>query len=90
LRHTAPGLKMQSMSKQEEIQKIRRQVDMYFDRALSRQDQDQLLERVNTDDAYHRVFNQEKTMREHIKQKIHRPGVSPDLIQAIKENIRMT
>ena len=63
---------------------------MYFDRALNRRDQDQLLDRVNSDPAYHRVFTQEKAMREHIKQKIHRPGVSPDLIQAIKDNIRMT
>jgi hypothetical protein len=78
------------MSNQEDLQSIRRQVDMYFDQALNRHDQDQLLDRVNTDAAYHRVFTQEKAMREHIKQKIHRPGVSPDLIQAIKDNIRMT
>ena len=77
------------MSNKDDLQNIRREVDMYFDQALSSQDQDQLLERVNTDPAYHRVFTQEKTMREHIKQKIHRPGVSPDLIQAIKDNIRM-
>jgi len=78
------------MSNQEDLQNIRRQVDMYFDRALSSQDQDQLLDRVNTDPAYHRVFTQEKSMRDQIKQKIHRPGVSPDLIQAIMNNIRMT
>ena len=78
------------MSDQEDLQNIRREVDMYFDRALSSQDQDQLLDRVNTNPAYHRVFTQEKAMREQIKQKIHRPGVSPDLIQAIKDNIRMT
>jgi len=78
------------MSDQKDFQNIRREVDMYFDRALSRQDQDLLLDRVNTDPAYHRVFTKEKAMREHIKQGIHRPGVSPDLIQAIKDNIRMT
>ena len=78
------------MSDQEDLQNIRREVDMYFVRALSRQDQDQLLDRVNTNPTYHRVFTQEKAMREQIKLKIHRPGVSPDLIQAIKDNIRMT
>ena len=78
------------MGKKEDLQNIRREVDMYFDQALSNQDEDQLLQRVNTDPAYHRVFTQEKAIREHIKQKIHRPGVSPDLIQAIKNNIRMT
>ena len=78
------------MSKQEDLQDIRRQVDMYFDQALNQQDQDQLLDRVNSDPAYHRVFTQERSMREQIKLNIHRPGVSPDLIQAIKDNIRMT
>ena len=78
------------MSDEKDLQNIRRQVDMYFDRALSSQDQDALLDRVNKDPAYHRVFTQEKAMREHIRQGIHRPGVSPDLIQAIKDNIRMT
>jgi hypothetical protein len=78
------------MNKEEELQSIRREIDMYFDQALNSHDQGQLLDRVTNDPAYHRVFTQEKAMREQIKQKIHRPGVSPDLIQAIKDNIRMT
>ena len=77
------------MNNQDDFQDIRKQVDMFFDHALNQQEQDSLLERVSNDPAYHRVFTQEQMMREQLKQKIHRPGVSPDLIQAIKDNIRM-
>ena len=77
------------MENQNDLQNIRKQVDMYFDQALSEQEQQSLLDRVNNDPAYHRVFSQEKQIRDHIKQKVHRPGVSPDLIQSIKDNIRM-
>lgn len=71
------------------LQRIRRQVDMFFDQALSKEDEQSLLERVQTDPAYHRVFTQEQYMRESLRKNVHRPGVTPDLIQAIKDNIRM-
>ncbi|MDX1477591.1 MAG: hypothetical protein R3301_07770 [Saprospiraceae bacterium] len=77
------------MKNQEDIRNIRREVDMFFDHALSKEDEQQLLARVENDPTYHRVFSQEKYMREHIKRSIHRPGVTPDLIKAIKDNIRM-
>ena len=77
------------MDNQDDLRNIREQVDMFFDNALNQQEQNHLLDRVNTDPAYHRVFTQEQMMREQLKQKIHRPGVSPDLIQSIKDNIRM-
>ncbi len=77
------------MNNQDDLQDIRKQVDMFFDNALNQQEQNSLMERVNTDPSYHRVFTQEQMMRQQIKQKIHRPGVSPDLIQTIKDNIRM-
>jgi len=77
------------MSNQDDLQNIRRQVDMYFDQVLSLQDSKSLLERVKTDPVYHRVFTQEKRMREAIRSSVHRPSVTPDLIQTIKNNIRM-
>lgn len=77
------------MDNQNELNNIRKQIGMYFDQALNEQEQQSLLERVNADPAYHRVFNQEREIRDHIRQNVHRPGVSPDLIQSIKDNIRM-
>jgi hypothetical protein len=78
------------MKEPNDLHRIRRQVDMFFDQALSKEDERSLLERVKSDPAYHRVFTQEQHMRESLKKNVHRPGVTPDLIQAIKDNIRMT
>lgn len=77
------------MDNQNDLQSIREEIGMYFDRQLNDDQQKSLLERVNADPAYHRVFAQEKEVRDHLKQKLRRPGVSPDLIQSIKDNIRM-
>ena len=77
------------MDNQNDLQNIREEIGMYFDRELNAQQQESLLARVNADPAYHRVFTQEKEIRDHLKQKVRRPGVSPDLIQSIKDHIRM-
>ena len=71
------------------LQEIRRQVDMFFDHSLSLEDERVLMERVQQDPMYHQIFSHEKTMREHLKSNVHRPGVSQDFIQSIKNHIRM-
>jgi hypothetical protein len=77
------------MKNGDHFQEIRRQVDMFFDHALSLEDEKTLLERVRQDPAYHQVFSHEKSMREHLKNRVLRPGVTPDFIQSIKDHIRM-
>jgi hypothetical protein len=77
------------MKNEDHLQEIRRQVDMFFDHALSLDDERSLLEQVQQDPAYQRVFSHEKTMRDHLKNHVRRPGVSPDFIQSIKDHIRM-
>ncbi len=77
------------MKNEDHLQEIRRQVDMFFDHALSLDDERSLLERVQQDPTYQRVFSHEKTMRDHLRNHVHRPGVSPDFIQSIKDHIRM-
>ena len=71
------------------LQEIRRQVDMFFDHALSLEDERVLLDRVRQDPTYHQVFSHEKSMREHLRSRVQRPGVTPDFIQSIKDHIRM-
>ena len=77
------------MKNGDHLEEVRRQVDLFFDHALSLEDQRVLLERVQQDPMYQQVFSHEKTIREHLKNHIHRPGVSPDFIQSIKDHIRM-
>ena len=77
------------MKNRNELQDIRTQVGMYFDHALDKNSEEEVLQRVNADPAFHRVFTKEQIMRENIKKHVHRPGASPDLIKAIKDNIRI-
>ena len=77
------------MENGDHLQEIRRQVDMFFDHALNLEEKKHLMDRVSQDPAYQQVFNREKNMREHLKNNVHRPGVTPDFIQSIKDHIRM-
>jgi hypothetical protein len=71
------------------LNEIRRQVDMFFDHALSLDDEKHLLNQVGQDPTYNQVFNREKNMRENLRNRVHRPGVTPDFIQSIKDHIKM-
>ena len=77
------------MKHEDHLREIRRQVDMFFDHALSLDDQKNLLNRVKQDPTYHQVFSQEQNMRQNLRNSVHRPGVTPDFIQSIKDHIKM-
>lgn len=77
------------MKDQNQNQDIRKQIGMFFDRELDQSSEQEFLDRVNADPAYHRVFTKEKSIRDNLKKHVKRPGASPDLIQAIKNNIRV-
>ena len=77
------------MKNGDHLHEIRRQVDMFFDHALSLEDEKTLMERVRQDPMYSQVFSREKNMREELRSRVHRPGVTPDFIQSIKDYIRM-
>jgi hypothetical protein len=68
---------------------MHRQIGMYFDHVLSKEDEKDLLERINHNPDYRQMFAREKANRENLKKQIHRPGVPPDLIQVIKDKIRV-
>jgi hypothetical protein len=76
------------MENGDHLKEIRRQVDMFFDHALNLDEEKNLLDQVQQDPAYQQVFSHEKTMREHLRNHVQRPGVSPDFIQNIKNHIR--
>ncbi len=48
------------MKNEDHLQEIRRQVDMFFDHALSLEDQKSLLDRVQQDPKYQQVFTRRK------------------------------
>ena len=43
---------------------VKKQVEMYFDRALDPQSSDALLQKVNSDPSYLQIFNHEQHVRD--------------------------
>jgi hypothetical protein len=73
----------------ESLQDLRQRIHMYFDNELCNDDCQSLLKKVETDARCSKMFNKEKNFREFIKTNVKRPSVSPDLIQNIKDRIRI-
>ena len=77
------------MRNQESSGNLRKKINLYFDNALSHDEQSQLLEQVSSDSRCNKMFNKEKTFRDYIRNNVKRSSVSPDLIQSIKDSIRV-
>lgn len=77
------------MRERENYQSFRQKLDMYLDNALSHEDEKDFVARITEDPAYNRLYASEKNFREMIKNNIKRPNVSPNLIQSIKDRIRV-
>lgn len=77
------------MPNSENMNEIRANINLYFDNALTTDAQQNLLNKVDSDSACHKIFNQEKDIRDFIKNNVTRPAVSPDFIQSIKNNIKV-
>ena len=77
------------MRKRENYQSFRQKIDMYLDNALSHADEKDFVAQINDDPACSRLYASEKNFRDMIKNNIRRPNVSPNLIQTIKEKIRV-
>lgn len=78
-----------SMRNQENTGSLRSKINLYFDNALSQEESSTLLERVSCDTKCSKMFNKEKTFRDYIKNNVKRSSVSPDLIQSIRDSIRV-
>jgi ABC-type phosphate transport system ATPase subunit len=77
------------MKKQQDFQEIRRQVGMYFDQALTKDDEQNFLQKIRTNPNFNQEFERERTIREHLRKCVKRPNVSANLIQSIKDKIRI-
>lgn len=66
-----------------------RRMNMFLDNELSMEDERKLLEEIQSNPAFYELLNQERSFREFIKSRIQRRKVSPNLIESIKEKIRI-
>jgi len=68
---------------------IQQRITLFFDNALEDTDRKDLLNQVDNDPSYQKMFEKEQHLREIIKTKLKRPSVGPDLIQSIKDNFKI-
>lgn len=68
---------------------LRQRIEMYFDNELDDKSCQSLLAKVKTDPRCGKLFKKEKNFREYIKTNVKRSTVSADLIQNIKNSIRV-
>lgn len=66
-----------------------RLMNLYLDNELSNEDEHKLLQELRTNPNYMEFLSKERHFRDFIKSKVHRRKVSPDLINSIKEKIRV-
>ncbi len=77
------------MENQDRFENLKQRINLYFDNALSQSDQDDLLQKVDSDPRCNKLFNREKSFRDYIKNNVKRSSVSPDLVQSIKDSIKL-
>ncbi len=70
-------------------QNFQQKVNMYLDNEMSNEAADNFLREASQDPGYNRVLQKEKSFRRFIKNNVHRPDVTPDFIQSIKDKIRV-
>ncbi len=68
---------------------IKDKIALYFDNALNDVDRKELLNHVNSDPSFNKMFEKEKHVRNMIKTHIKRPAATNDLIQNIRNKVKI-
>lgn len=76
------------MPNQEKLREIAKRVNLLLDQDLTPQEERDLIKELRQNQAYLKIFGQEKAFRQFIKSSMLQQKPSPDLIQSIKENIK--
>lgn len=76
------------MQNQDNLNDFPRQINMYLDNELSKDDQTNFLNTVKDNTKYNSMLDNERSFRDFVKSNIRRSHVSPNLIQNIKDQIR--
>lgn len=77
------------MRNQNQLADFRQKVDLYFDNALSTEESLEVVNEAKTDPQYGVVFDRESTFRNLLKSKIKRSTCSDNLINNIKNRIKL-
>ncbi len=61
-------------------------VDLYIDKALSKEERLQLIDNIKHNPTYSKLYEQEKHFIDFVKQNFKRAPVSPDFKKAVKQD----
>lgn len=70
-------------------QHLAQKVTMYLDNELTKEAEIELMKEIRRNPDYRELLNKEQSFRDLLRNKFNRRKVSPALIQAIKDKIRV-
>lgn len=73
----------------DKLKNIEQRVSLYFDDALSTDDQMQLFKSIDNDPQCSKMFEKEKQAREFLKSNFKKLGVTNDFIDSIRKKINI-
>lgn len=69
------------------VKSIRQQINLFLDNELPKEDEQNLIQIMESDPRSTKIYNREKDFREFVKNNVKRPTVTPDFIQNLKDRI---
>ncbi|MCB0687379.1 MAG: hypothetical protein KDC53_12675 [Saprospiraceae bacterium] len=68
---------------------FRKKVDMMLDKALTKEAEEEVMNRIKDNPAYEQMLNNERNFRDFVRGNVVRPKVTPEFIQSIKDKVRI-
>lgn len=68
---------------------FRKKVDMMLDNALTKEGEEEVMNKIKDNPAYEQMLNNERNFRDFVRGNVVRPKVTPEFIQSIKDKIRI-
>ena len=68
---------------------FRKKVDMMLDNALTKEGEEEVMNKIKDNPAYEQLLNNERNFRDFVRGNVIRPKVTPEFIQSIKDKVRI-
>jgi hypothetical protein len=72
-----------------EFTDFRKKVDMMLDKALTKEAEEEVLNKIKDNPDYEQMLNNERNFRDFVRGNVVRPKVTPEFIQSIKDKVRI-
>lgn len=72
-----------------EFTDFRKKVDMMLDKALTKEAEEEVLNKIKDNPDYEQMLNSERNFRDFVRGSVVRPKVTAEFIQSIKDKVRI-